>query len=136
MTSLRSHEGYYLVDHREAPGVPDAITVASGLPAGSLMAGSIFESAAFTCPYCECVVVLNPDRSRPRNYDKATDHLICDGCAALRAVGQLGLPIKVLADIIRNEAARVPVTTEAFQSPVIQADSPPPAPPEPQLIIP
>jgi hypothetical protein len=31
MGSLRSHEGYYMMDHRVSPGVPDELVVKQGL---------------------------------------------------------------------------------------------------------
>lgn len=119
MTSLRSHEGLMTIDHRNSPGVPDAVAVATGYPVGGLKADTLFESATFTCPYCEVVVVMNPNRSRPRNYDKKTDHLICDNCAAVKQTGAEMKTMKQIADEILNQAARVTITSEAFQSPLI-----------------
>jgi hypothetical protein len=117
MISLRSHEGEVLIDHRNSPGVPDQIMLATGYPVGA--GHGKFESATFTCPYCETVVVMNPDRSRPRNYDRKTNHLICDGCEALRVSGVEMKTMKQIADELLNQAAKVPVTSEAFQSPTI-----------------
>ena len=117
LKSLRSHEGYFMMDHRNSPGVPDAEVVRQGLIPGA--GRGLFESATFTCPYCECVVVLNPDRSRPRNYDPATNHLICDGCEAIRKSGQPMKTMKQIADEILNQRAKQVGTTEAFQSPII-----------------
>lgn len=65
MSSKRSHEGYVMVDQR-----------ASG--------HGLFESASITCSHCHRVVVLNPDRTRPREYCSKCDHYICDGCGAIR----------------------------------------------------
>lgn len=55
-------EGYLLVDNR-----------ANG--------GGLEEAATSTCSHCQNVVVLNPDRTRPRNYCRSCDHYICDLCA-------------------------------------------------------
>jgi hypothetical protein len=63
--SKRSHEGYLLIDNRTAGGV-------------------LLESATITCSHCQCVVVLNPDRSRSRGYCPKCDHYVCDGCEAVR----------------------------------------------------
>ena len=82
--SLRSLEGYALIDHTQSPGVPDAIVVAQGLPAGA--GRGKFESASFTCSHCEAIVVLNPDRSRARGYCRKCDHYVCDGCEAARVL--------------------------------------------------
>lgn len=81
-TSKRRHEGYLIVDHREAPpvpvnpamiGKPDALLVGSG---------HALESATVTCSHCQVVVVLNPLRTRPRGYCQKCDRYICDnpGC--------------------------------------------------------
>lgn len=125
MTSLRSHEGLMTIDHRNSPGVPDEIAIATGYQAGGLKAGTLFESATFTCPYCETVVVMNPNRSRPRNYDKKTNHLICDGCEAIRVTGVEMKTMKQIADEILNKAAQITLTSEAFQSPLLSTTGTP-----------
>lgn len=71
MNSLRNHEGYLQIDHRNSPGI-------EGLP-------SLFEAATYTCKHCQRVVVKNPDRQRERAYCRGCDHLICDPCAAIKA---------------------------------------------------
>jgi hypothetical protein len=59
MSSLRSREGYLLVDNRCA-------------------GDGLFESATVTCAHCHAVVVLNPQRTRPRHYCASCDHYVCD----------------------------------------------------------
>lgn len=59
MFSKRSLEGYLLIDHR-CPG------------------GGVFESATVTCCHCSTIVVLNPDRLRPRNHCRKCDAYVCD----------------------------------------------------------
>lgn len=54
-----------------------------GRPAG----GPLVERATYTCTHCSAVVVMNPDRTRERYKCRGCNHLICDGCAALRAAG-------------------------------------------------
>lgn len=105
------------MDHRASPGLPDSLVISQGLIPGA--GRGLFESATFTCPYCETVVVMNPDRSRPRNYDPKTDHLICDNCEAVRASGVEMKTMKQIADELRNEATKTGVSSEVFQSPVI-----------------
>lgn len=91
--SLRSLEGYVLIDHSNSPGVPDAIVVAQGLPPGS--GQGKFESGSFTCSHCEATVVLNPNRSRSRGYCSKCDHYVCDNCEAVRfASGGVCYPYK------------------------------------------
>lgn len=120
MSSLRRHEGYMLIDNSNSPGVPDALVVAQGLPAGS---GKIkFESATFTCSHCEAVVVMNPNRQRSRGYCPKCDHYVCDNCEARRAAsGGECLPFKVMVEQFLNQVAKVTTTSEIFQSPVIRS---------------
>ena len=117
MSSLRSHEGYMLIDHRESPGVPDEIMVAQGLPAGS--GRKVFESATFTCSHCERVVIMNPDRSRERGYCRKCDHYVCDGCEAERVRTGVCMPFKAMIAELINQEARKPASSEVFQSPII-----------------
>ena len=92
MKSLRSLEGYILIDNSNSPGVPDSVIVPRGLPAGS---GKIkFESATATCSHCQMQVILNPDRSRPKGYCKHCEHYLCDECEAKRFLGQPCYPYK------------------------------------------
>jgi hypothetical protein len=80
MRSKRSLEGWLQVDNRESPGVrPGEIPA----PAGSLPVGrsTMFESAVVTCSHCQTQVILNPDRSRPRNYCRKCDKYVCDNAA-------------------------------------------------------
>ena len=84
MNTLRSHEGYLLIDHRNSPGVPDSLAVPLGLPPGA--GCGVFEAPTYTCKHCQRVVVMNPDRKRARAYCRGCDHLICDPCGAIRAV--------------------------------------------------
>ena len=67
-------EGYLLIDHTFSPGDKQ------------VKEGAKFESATITCSHCNAVVVLNPDRSRPKNYCANCHHYICDGCAVRMAI--------------------------------------------------
>jgi hypothetical protein len=84
MSSNRRLEGYLLIDNRASPGVPAEMLRATGkdVPSLGFGEGQIFESATITCSHCHTIVILNPDRSRPRNYCRRCDHYICDnpGC--------------------------------------------------------
>lgn len=71
-------EGYLLIDNRNSPGVTPEFVHASGQPAPVVMAGETFESATVTCAHCNTIVILNPDRTRPRNYCPKCDQYICD----------------------------------------------------------
>lgn len=79
MGSLQRHEGYLLIDNR-----------ASG--------DGLMESATVTCSHCHRIVVLNPDRTRPREYCSGCDHYICDGCAAIRSSQPACLTLNAVLD--------------------------------------
>lgn len=114
MSSLRRHEGYFLMDHTQSPGVPDEIVVAQGLSFGA--GRSFFESATFTCSHCETVVVMNPDRSRQRGYCKKCDHLICDTCETVKVQTGKCYPFKAMVQDILNGIDRGRDPTEVINS--------------------
>lgn len=105
MRSLKSLEGEYLIDNRVNPGVPDAVVVAQGLPAGA--GRGVFEEACYTCSHCETVVVKNRERTRPRGFCPKCNHVLCDSCdAKYHASGHLCVPFKAFAEEVREAAAR------------------------------
>jgi hypothetical protein len=117
--SLRSHEGELLIDHRNSPGVPEEIMVATGLPAFAGKKDSVFECATFTCADCETVVYINPKRNRPRGYCPKCDHYLCDDCEAIRFMsGGQCFNRKIMIDRILNKLASMPVASNVFQSPM------------------
>lgn len=71
--SKRRFEGELLIDHRFTPGVPG--------PHGQ----GLFEAPTYTCNHCSRVVIINPARTRPKEYCRKCDHYICDGCSAIMA---------------------------------------------------
>lgn len=81
--SLRSQEGYLLLDHSQTMGIPDEIVVAHGLPVGA--GKGLFEAPTFTCHHCQSIVIINPNRTRERAYCRGCDHLLCDACGVVRA---------------------------------------------------
>jgi hypothetical protein len=93
--SKRSKEGYMLLDHRAATPVPEEIMVQQGLPSGA--GKGIFETPTYTCSHCQYVVVMNPLRTRDREYCRGCDSYICDGCGLLK---KQGTPCKTFAQII------------------------------------
>lgn len=91
MTSNKIHEGELTIDHRASPGVPIELIRAARAAGKDVIGvggeGTLFESATITCVHCNAIVVLNPDRSRPRNYCRRCDQYICDACAAVPSDG-------------------------------------------------
>jgi hypothetical protein len=84
--SKRSKEGYLMIDHRATEGVADEIMVKDGLPVGA--GRGLFETPTYTCSHCMHVVVMNPLRTRDREYCRGCDSYICDGCGYLKKQGK------------------------------------------------
>ena len=106
MHSKRSHEGYLLIDHRESPGVPDALlrTIGAELPQGAGV--GMFEAPTITCSHCQTVLILNPLRTRERAYCQKCDHYICDGCGAALAASGVCKPFRQLIEETQEQAAQ------------------------------
>lgn len=106
MTSLRSHEGYFMLDHSQTQGLPDEVAVQVGLPPGA--GQGLFEAPTYTCSHCHAVVVLNPKRNRERAYCRGCDHMICDKCGVIRAQTGRCRTMKQVIDEMMSEAERRP----------------------------
>ena len=78
MFNQRSRRGYVLIDHSNSPGVSAEAVRRSGISAPAVGAGQMFESATMTCAHCNAIVILNPDRSRPRGFCRKCAHYVCD----------------------------------------------------------
>ena len=80
MSTLRRHEGYLIIDHRESPGVTPELVQQRGLDPNPVIVGKdqVYESATVTCSHCGAVVILSPTRQRPRHYCVKCDHYVCD----------------------------------------------------------
>lgn len=63
--------------------------------------GLLLESATVTCLHCNRVVVLNPDRKRPRGYCAKCDGYVCDSPEC----GLSCYPFENLCDDILNRGA-------------------------------
>ena len=108
MTTKRSQEAYVLIDHRNSPGITPEFIRANKLDVPAVGAGKMFESAMNVCGHCGANVILNPDRSRQREWCFYCDKYICDSCGAAKKAGAVCDPIgKKLADayetLIRKE---------------------------------
>lgn len=83
MRSKRSHEGYLLIDHTNSPGLTEDILAPIGRSGPVVGEGQKFEAGVLTCAHCQRQVIINPLRTRDRNYCRKCDHYVCDepGCA-------------------------------------------------------
>lgn len=100
MNSKRSHEGYLLIDHRSSPGIRNDPTCPENIPICG--EGQMFEAPTITCSHCQTIVIVNMDRTRPRNYCSKCDHYVCDnpGCNVECT------PFRAILDTIAKVAAR------------------------------
>ena len=79
--SIRSTEGYLIIDHRASPGLPADIYQRMGIkvpPGMKVGEGQLTEIATMTCCHCNAIVILNPQRTRDRSYCRSCDGYICD----------------------------------------------------------
>jgi hypothetical protein len=98
MHSKRRHEGWLLIDHSESPGLTDAeLRTTWPLPLAGTGRGK-FEAPTITCSHCQMVLVINPLRTRTREYCQKCDHYICDGCGTTMAVSGVCRTFKQVID--------------------------------------
>ncbi len=100
MASKRRHEGYLLIDNRFGPGVSAEFVRQSGKDAPVVPEGHLFESATITCAHCQAVVVLNPNRTRPRHYCPQCDHYVCDNPVCVTTC----MPMNKVLDVLQERA--------------------------------
>jgi hypothetical protein len=92
----RAKEGWLFIENRHAPPPADA---------APLFCAPVAECPTFTCSHCNGVVVMNPARTRARAYCPTCDHLICDGCEAIRVAS--GGACRTFAQLIDDAHERV-----------------------------
>lgn len=99
--------GYLEIDHRNTVGE---------LPPGVRF--NYVERDTYTCTHCNAVVVLNPERIRPRYKCHGCSHLICDGCGAARWAGEPCITMQQIVDEIKERELRKAgiLPTEIIQS--------------------
>lgn len=94
MFSKRSNEAYVLIDHRNSPGITNEFLRANNLDAPAVGSGQVFESAISVCHGCGNDIILNPNRSRPREWCMTHDAYLCDGCGLTRKLTGSCVPLK------------------------------------------
>ena len=98
MKNKRSKEAYVMIDHRNSPGITPEFVRDNNLNAPAVGAGSVFESAMIVCTHCGADVILNPNRTREREWCFSCDGYICDGCGVARRSGIACVPMKKIID--------------------------------------
>ncbi len=104
MKTKRSHEGYFLVDHSESPGIPDQ-AMPAGMPPRS--GQGKFEAPTFTCNHCPRVVMMNPKRNRERAWCRHCDHYICDYCSGILAATGVCKPYRNFLDELQEAGIEI-----------------------------
>jgi hypothetical protein len=103
MQSKRSHEGYLLIDNRHAPGVSEEMARASGKDVIGAGVNGVLEAAVLTCSHCQKGLIVQPLRTREREYCRKCDHYICDDCALVAKLnGGKCLPYQARLDRHQN----------------------------------
>lgn len=93
MPSRKRFDGEVLVDNRASGDVPPGMGVQ----------GTYFGLPTLACRHCGGVWVMNPDRTRPREYCRLCDKYICDGCAAVaKKPGYLHRTIEDLTEMVTS----------------------------------
>jgi hypothetical protein len=85
--SKRSLEGFLLIDHS-----------ASG--------GPRIELPTLTCSHCHRQVIVNPGRTRDREYCASCDHYICDSCGVAKKQGASCRTMNRILDDAQDAAFR------------------------------
>lgn len=105
MRSLRSHAGFFEIDHSNSPGLrPEDVAHIPG--AVAVGEGEKFERDIKQCTHCQRTVVLEPLRTRDRGYCPKCDHYICDGCETIRVKTGACVPALKLLDLAQEHAEK------------------------------
>lgn len=106
MFSKRSNEAYVLIDHRNSPGVSQEFVATNHLDVPAVGAGQTFESAITVCHCCGADIILNPKRTREREWCMEHDAYLCDSCALNRRLTGSCVPLQKKLFDIYNRLAR------------------------------
>ena len=94
--------GYLHLDHRNSPGLPDALALQVGYDPLLCREGQVYESYTLGCAHCGAHVVINPWRRRDRGWCAKCDAYICDACTAALKAGCVHRTIQELADLVNS----------------------------------
>lgn len=92
--------GEILIDHSMSPGITPEWAAANGAVGPIVGPGKKFESGLQNCKHCGADVVMNPQRTRDREWCWTCDAYICDPCGLLRKLGAPHKPLRQVLDEI------------------------------------
>lgn len=105
MPSSRNFEGYFLLDHRDSPGIPESLAVQSGLPPNA--GRGLFEAPTYTCSHCQKVCIVKLPRETEVPFCPKCSHHVCGTCGKRReADGGACKPFKQIVDEILAQASK------------------------------
>jgi hypothetical protein len=90
MRSKRDQTGEILIDHTFSPGITEDWANEVGLPdfVPVVGPGKRFETGVKACGHCGADVILNPQRTREREWCMGCDRYICDACGYQKKLGR------------------------------------------------
>lgn len=95
--------GEIQIDHRASPGIPTNLAASIGMDPALLKEGSVLNMGSYGCNHCGAHVILNPDRSRAREWCSVCDRHICDWCGAARKEpGYIHRTIDEISDMVMS----------------------------------
>jgi len=117
-------EGRLLIDHRNSPGISGEELAAAGLKHLQPMpAGVTWESATVTCAHCGVIVILNPNRSRPRGYCRKCDSYVCDHPDCSKECAPVSMVLDYCQEqTFRKEAGMNPLPPLNIESPLLKGN--------------
>src|SRR5258706_4513448 len=124
MPSQRDMEGHLSIDHRESPGITPEEAAKVGVNTLPVGRGTHFQSATRNCSQCTKLIVLNPNRTRPRFYCPKCDAYHCDECALLTKITGECRPFKKFVDDFVNWASKYGNSPDAPPRPPSPFDKP------------
>lgn len=109
MKSKRSLEGYLLIENRHGPVLTEEQIFRDTGRRGVVGAGvrGTFEAPTLTCSHCNTQIVVNPGRTRDREYCRKCDHYVCDECSLQLKLSGECRPLRPMMDEARTKERRL-----------------------------
>lgn len=97
MPSKLSQQGELLIDHRNSPGLTPEWAMVNGVGGPIVQAGRTYETGIKMCAHCGGQVMMNPMRTREREWCMICDAYLCDNCGLNK---KLGVPHKSFRQVL------------------------------------
>lgn len=82
MASLQRAAGELVIDHTNSPGIPPELAAQWAAKGVFTAVGSTkLEAQTYTCSHCNAIVIMRPERIRPREVCRKCMHVVCDRCS-------------------------------------------------------